>query len=334
MPNKYKTLTIIATLAILFTSACNLEESETTTSVAVADKVELFAYAPSVEDVIEAPEEQEQEFVTDMTEQEIESLVAYLTELEAAMNEPAPAPVEQAPIAVDSAEVASIKVLQNALGVAADGQYGAGTREAHARAVVAGTLNLQSYADVSPRTPVLLDSSYPEPVRAAYLQMTGLAEPMSTVLIFDPSQQLMYVMKDLQVVTTYQISSGVNGIGNTGGSWRTPIGYFTIDKYKTRGVGAVDVDVPSGRLLAEHNVAGMTTYILQIDGRESSTVNNNANSFGRGIFIHGTNKYTSVTSQTPQSHGCLRMMPLDIIELYSLLDGGTSQLFTLNRSPF
>ena len=229
--------------------------------------------------------------------------------------------------------------LQRELGVYADGYYGAGTRDAHAVAVIEGRMPLDSYPVSRGLTPVILDDSYPTAVRDAYFQMTALADPLRTVLVFDPSEQWLYVMKDLQIVATYRTSSGHNGIGNYSGSEATPVGYFTINNNETA-YADIDFDIVSQSYFQNTDdcpgcklYAGMTTRILFLNGMEGSAVNNNVNSKARGIAIHGTNIYTSVTSQTPQSSGCIRMLPLDVIELVNLVDTH-SQLFTLARSPW
>ena len=57
--------------------------------------------------------------------------------------------------------------------------------------------------------------------------------------------------------------------------------------------------------------------ILTLDGQEPG----NANTLARYIYIHGT-AHTRLLGR-PASHGCIRMAPDAIIELYPLLPIGT-----------
>ncbi len=47
----------------------------------------------------------------------------------------------------------------------------------------------------------------------------------------------------------------------------------------------------------------------------------NANTFDRYIYIHGTNQETLLG--TPASHGCVRMSNPDVVEVYNLVPEGT-----------
>jgi lipoprotein-anchoring transpeptidase ErfK/SrfK len=48
----------------------------------------------------------------------------------------------------------------------------------------------------------------------------------------------------------------------------------------------------------------------------------NANSYQRYIYIHGTNHEDRIG--TPASHGCVRMKNSDVAELYDLIPLGSS----------
>ena len=59
------------------------------------------------------------------------------------------------------------------------------------------------------------------------------------------------------------------------------------------------------------------TRILWLQGLEAE----NANTFQRYIYIHGTNDEASLGR--PASHGCVRMRNREIIELFDLVAEGT-----------
>ena len=59
------------------------------------------------------------------------------------------------------------------------------------------------------------------------------------------------------------------------------------------------------------------TRILWLQGLEAQ----NANTFQRYIYIHGTNDEASLGR--PASHGCVRMRNREIIELFDLVAEGT-----------
>ena len=59
------------------------------------------------------------------------------------------------------------------------------------------------------------------------------------------------------------------------------------------------------------------TRILWLDGLDSG----NANTYGRFIYIHGTNHEGQIGE--PASHGCIRMRNADVIELFDLVQEGT-----------
>ncbi len=58
--------------------------------------------------------------------------------------------------------------------------------------------------------------------------------------------------------------------------------------------------------------------ILWLDGLEE----HNANTLERFIYIHGTKHEDKIG--TPASHGCIRMRNADVIELFTLVEEGTS----------
>ena len=86
-------------------------------------------------------------------------------------------------------------------------------------------------------------------------------------------------------------------------------------------LGAVFKDrVRTGEIVAP-NSAGrdpIVTRILWLRGREVQ----NANAFGRYIYIHGTPEERLIG--TPASYGCIRMRSTDVVQLYNIVGVGAA----------
>lgn len=80
----------------------------------------------------------------------------------------------------------------------------------------------------------------------------------------------------------------------------------------------------SARLLREDDL--IMSRILWLDGSEPD----NANSYGRYIYIHGTNHEEEIGR--PASHGCVRMRNADVAELFDLVEVGTEVVIASSRA--
>src|SRR5258708_7157814 len=69
----------------------------------------------------------------------------------------------------------------------------------------------------------------------------------------------------------------------------------------------------------------IVTRILWLRGLEAQ----NANAFGRDIYIHGTPEEWKIGS--PASYGCVRMRSSDIIQLYNIV--GVGAAVTIVNAP-
>jgi lipoprotein-anchoring transpeptidase ErfK/SrfK len=119
----------------------------------------------------------------------------------------------------------------------------------------------------------------------------------------------------------YVVSTSKFGLGPEPGSMKTPLGRFRIaEKIGDEAPpGEVFVGrVPTGRC-GEPNepTDNVQTRILWLEGLDPE----NANTYERYIYIHGTNAEHDLG--TPASHGCVRMSNLDVIDLYDLVPAGT-----------
>jgi len=135
--------------------------------------------------------------------------------------------------------------------------------------------------------------------------------------------QQLRVLRGGQTLRSFTISTATKGVGFQPGSYRTPTGNFLIaDK-----IGA---DAPTGTIFRSREPRGcwtadgpptdddlILTRILRVQGLDPA----NANSYGRYIYLHGTNREDLLGQ--PNSHGCIRMGNHDVIELFDLVEPGT-----------
>jgi lipoprotein-anchoring transpeptidase ErfK/SrfK len=122
------------------------------------------------------------------------------------------------------------------------------------------------------------------------------------------------------VVRTYPISSSRFGLGTEEGSLKTPLGRFRIAE-------KIGDGMPRGTIFRSRVPLGpddplpdtedlITSRILWLDGIDPD----NANTKDRYIYIHGTKHENRIGE--PDSHGCIRMLNADVIELFDLVQEG------------
>jgi len=134
-------------------------------------------------------------------------------------------------------------------------------------------------------------------------------------------RQLLEVRQGDQVVTSYPVSTSKYGLGTEEGSKKTPLGNFLISEKIGR-------DAPERMIFRSRLPMGMIaelggeedlilTRIFRLQGLDPE----NANSWDRYIYIHGTNQEGQIGQ--PASHGCVRMRNADIVELFDYIPEGT-----------
>ena len=123
----------------------------------------------------------------------------------------------------------------------------------------------------------------------------------------------------------YLISSAANGVGETQGSFCTPLGKFKITEKigDDLELGSVLVGrVPTGEVYSKKlfdeqpGRDWILSRILWLDGVES----HNKNTKQRYIYIHGS--ADEFTMGKPGSKGCIRMKNNDIIQLFNQVKVG------------
>ncbi|MDZ4844841.1 MAG: L,D-transpeptidase [Chitinophagales bacterium] len=150
-------------------------------------------------------------------------------------------------------------------------------------------------------------------------------------LLVNIQKQEMYLVRNDTIKKNYHISSAKNGIGNTAGSGKTPLGVHRIAE--KIGNGAKPNTIFLGRKDAGKTATILkepidseedyvTSRILWLEGMEPGiNKGKGIDSKQRYIYIHGTPEEGLIG--TPASHGCIRMYNKDVIELFDLVNTGT-----------
>lgn len=154
------------------------------------------------------------------------------------------------------------------------------------------------------------------PLAAAVLVLVaGCAHDTRHQLIVSAADQRMVLLRDNQPLRVYPVSTSKFGLGDTPGSYGTPLGKMRIREKIGHGMppGAVFKSrVPTGEILRVDAPGRdpIVTRILWLEGLEPD----NRNTFSRYIYIHGTPEERNIG--LPVSYGCIRMRSQDVIELF------------------
>src|SRR5947209_1627196 len=131
-------------------------------------------------------------------------------------------------------------------------------------------------------------------------------------------QQRLALLDNGAVIATYPISTSKFAIGDAPGSRGTPLGELEIAK-------KIGGDAPSGMVFKDRRPTGevlvpdapgrdpIVSRILWLRGLEAQ----NANAYGRYIYIHGTAEERNIGRRA--SYGCIRMRSRDVIQLYDIV---------------
>ena len=140
------------------------------------------------------------------------------------------------------------------------------------------------------------------------------------ILVHVPSQTLD-LLEDGALVRRYVVSTSRFGLGTEPGSNRTPTGRFRIAEKHGDSAPSGEIfisRVATGRVGQEGDEKDhVQTRILWLAGLDPE----NANTFDRYIYIHGTNAESVLG--TPASYGCVRMSNDDVCDLYDRVEVGT-----------
>src|SRR5881296_1234079 len=142
-------------------------------------------------------------------------------------------------------------------------------------------------------------------------------------IVISTREQKLALLDRGNLMAIYPVSTSKFGLGDWRGSRFTPLGQLQIAE-KIGGnapPGAVFKDRRRTGEIIQANAPGrdpIVTRILWLRGVEAQ----NANAFGRDIYIHGTPEEQRIG--TPASYGCIRMRSSDIIQLYDIVGAGAA----------
>lgn len=141
-------------------------------------------------------------------------------------------------------------------------------------------------------------------------------------VIVSVADQKMVLWRAGAELARFSISTSRFGLGDRSGSYATPLGALQVAAKIGQGVkeGTVFKERrPTQEVLAP-NAPGrdpIVTRIVWLKGLETQ----NANSYSRYIYIHGTPEERLLG--TPVSWGCVRMASKDVVKLFESIDIGT-----------
>lgn len=130
-------------------------------------------------------------------------------------------------------------------------------------------------------------------------------------------QQSLKLMSGTNVTRSYPVSTSKFGIGDRRGSFKTPLGVMMV--IEKIGAGMSASTGFKGRVPCNHAYGrdGIVARILRLHGLE----NQNKNVKNRNLYIHGTPFVADIGRAA--SYGCIRMKPVDIIDMFDRVDIGT-----------
>jgi len=166
-------------------------------------------------------------------------------------------------------------------------------------------------------------------VIALFIASCAAPDTRHQVVISTRDQKLALLDRG-NLMVVYPVSTSKFGLGDWRGSRFTPLGNLQIAE-KIGDNATPGTVFKSRRRTGEVVLANspgrdpIVTRILWLRGLEAQ----NANAFGRDIYIHGTPEEWKIGS--PASYGCVRMRSSDIIQLYNIV--GVGAAVTIVNAP-
>src|SRR5262245_61233036 len=142
-------------------------------------------------------------------------------------------------------------------------------------------------------------------------------------IVISTRDQKLALLDRGNLMATYPVSTSKFGLGDYRGSRFTPLGKLQVAE-------KIGDNAPPGTVFKSRRRTGeivlanspgrdpIVTRILWLRGLEAQ----NANAFGRDIYIHGTPEESKIGSRA--SYGCVRMRSSDIIQLYNIVGIGAA----------
>src|SRR5437016_2476526 len=176
----------------------------------------------------------------------------------------------------------------------------------------------------APGTRPKTDGSTIRPYLLLALFLGSCAAPDTQhLIVISTRDQKLAVLDRGTLLATYPVSTSKFGLGDYLRSSHTPLGQLEVAKKigDNAPLGAVFKDrIRTGEIVAPNSPGRdpIVTRIIWMRGREAQ----NANAFGRYIYIHGTPAERLIGM--PASYGCIRMRSSDIIQLYNIVGVGAA----------
>jgi lipoprotein-anchoring transpeptidase ErfK/SrfK len=166
---------------------------------------------------------------------------------------------------------------------------------------------------------------------ATWLSITlsgaGSSYGLGSEIIVSVPDQVLAIVDHRHLIARYPISTSKFGIGDSAGSYRTPLGtLFVSAKFGDNlPQGAVIKNrVPTGEVVTA-NAPGrdaIVARVIWLRGMEAQ----NCGARDRCIYIHGTPEERRIGK--PASFGCIRMRARDVIALYDSVHIGMHVIVT------
>ncbi len=139
--------------------------------------------------------------------------------------------------------------------------------------------------------------------------------PPTTSIVISVAEQKLTVLRDGEFWRKYDVSTSKFGLGDSFGSYKTPMGHLRVCE-------KIGEELAPGSVIKSRHATGevlpanapgrdpIVTRVIWLDGLEEQ--NHNARS--RGIYIHGTTEESKIGK--PVSYGCIRMRSKDVEEVF------------------
>jgi lipoprotein-anchoring transpeptidase ErfK/SrfK len=150
---------------------------------------------------------------------------------------------------------------------------------------------------------------------------------LSTEVIISVPDQVLALVDRGRLIAQYPVSTSKFGIGDSTGSYRTPLGtLFVSAKFGDRlPPGAVIKNrIPTGEIVSA-NAPGRDAIVARVIWVRAMEAQNRG-ARDRCIYIHGTPEERRIGQ--PVSFGCTRMRSRDVIALYDSVHIGMHVLIT------
>jgi len=158
----------------------------------------------------------------------------------------------------------------------------------------------------------------------------SFAQSVATEIIISVPDQQLAVVDRGKLISKYPISTSKFGLGDSNGSYRTPLGVlFVSAKFGDR--------LPSGSVIKNRVATGeivnpnapgrdaIVSRVIWLRGLEQQ----NRAARDRCIYIHGTAEERSIGR--PSSFGCIRMKSRDVVALYDFAHIGMHVTITQGK---